>query len=293
MRKALAYLQLTAGTIIAALAVNLFMVPAHLPSGGLGGLMLILHYLWGIPIGPFYFLANVPAIIWLYKLYGKQGMAKTVWGIASFSLALSLTGPVGAFAPTQNLMLAALFGGATMGFGIGLTLTAGGDTGGNQSYARILHHYTGADIARTMMISDVAVLLFGAVMLSVEAILYGIVMTVVTAQMVRLVQEGLGSSRCVMIISQKTDEVGAVLMHEVRRGVTRLEGKGEYTGQPRPVLMCVVAASELFRVKRLVLGADPEAFVFVCDAREVSGMGFTIEHEMRPLPYWAYSQIGD
>jgi uncharacterized membrane-anchored protein YitT (DUF2179 family) len=293
MRKALAYLQLTAGAVIAALAVNLFMVPTHLPSGGLGGLMLILHYLWSIPIGPVYFLANLPAVLWLWKLYGKNGLAKTIWGIGAFSLALSLTEPLGAYAPTQNLMLAALFGGAIMGLGIGLTLTAGGDTGGNQSYARILHRYTGADVARTMMLTDVAILAFGALIMNLESIMYGIVMTVVIGQTVRLVQEGLNSSRCVMIISQHPDAVGAVLMNEVRRGVTRLQGMGEYTGAPRPVLMCVVSAAEVFRVKRLVLGADSEAFVFISDAREVSGLGFTIEHEERPLPYWTSAQNGD
>ncbi|HYF80467.1 MAG TPA: YitT family protein, partial [Symbiobacteriaceae bacterium] len=63
MRNALAYVQIALGTLISALAINLFLVPTHLPSGGLGGLMLIFNYLWQIPIGPAYFVANIPAIL--------------------------------------------------------------------------------------------------------------------------------------------------------------------------------------------------------------------------------------
>lgn len=263
------------------------MVPTHLPSGGLSGLILILNYLWQIPIGPTYFVANIPAVIWLFKVKGWQGGAKSVYGIASFSLLVQLTAPLGAYAPTQNMLLAALFGGALMGAGVGLTLMVGGDAGGNSTYARMIRHYTGRNVAGLMLVMDAVILTFGALMLSVESILYALAMTVVISYALQKVQDGLNASRFILVISERTDEVGAAIMEEVRRGVTRLDGRGEYTGKPRPVLMCAVHPNEVLRVKRLVLEADPEAFILVSDAREVSGRGFTLEHEVRRLPYWA------
>jgi uncharacterized membrane-anchored protein YitT (DUF2179 family) len=292
MRRALIYAQITAGTLIGALAINLFMVPTHLPSGGLGGLLLIFHYLWNIPVGPVYFLANVPALLWLFKLYGKNGLAKALWGTATFSFFLSATAPLSAFAPTQNPLLAAIFGGALMGLCVALTLAVGGDTGGNSSYVRILHRYTGVNVPRAMMVTDFAVLLVGAMMLSVESIMYSLLFTVATGYVAQLVQGSFTSSRVFLIISDQPDSVGAALMSQVRRGVTRLNGQGEYTGQARPVLMCVVAAGEAFRVKRLILQTDPKAFVLNLDTNEVAGHGFTLHHEARPLPYWA-THAGD
>ncbi|HLN64296.1 MAG TPA: YitT family protein [Symbiobacteriaceae bacterium] len=286
MRRLLVYGQITVGALIGALALTLFMVPSHLPSGGLGGLLLIFHYLWGIPVGPFYFLANVPALIWLYKLYGWRGLTKSVYGIAAFSVFLSVTEPLAVYAPTHNPLLAAIFGGALLGLCVALTLSVGGDTGGNSSYVRIVHHYTGVNVPRALMVTDFVILCFGAITISVESILYSLIFTVVCGYVTQMVQEGFTSSRCFLIISERPDEVGAILMSEVRRGVTRLNGQGEYTGQARPVLMCAVSAGEAFRVKQLIMNADPQAFVLNLDAREVAGHGFTIHHELRPLPYW-------
>lgn len=292
MRNALAYLQIALGTLVSALAVNLFLVPTHLPSGGLGGLMLILNYLWQIPIGPAYFVANIPAILWLFKVKGAQGAVKSLWGIVCFSVAVQVTAPLSVYAPTQNLVLASIFAGALLGVGTGLTLVVGGDTGGNSTYARMVRHYTGLNVSTVMLAMDAVILSFGAFMLSVEPVLYALVMTVVVSYSVGLVQDGLNSSRFVLIISERVDLVAAALLVDLKRGVTRLEAKGEYTGKSRPVLMCVVSPTEVMRVKRLVLETDPEAFMMVSDAREVSGRGFTLEHELRRVPYWA-AQSGD
>ncbi|HWI62715.1 MAG TPA: YitT family protein [Symbiobacteriaceae bacterium] len=286
-RSLIAYAQITFGTLLSALAVNLFMVPTHLPSGGLSGLMLIFNYLWGLPVGPAFLIANVPAILWLFKVKGWEGGAKSVYGIISFSLLVQLTVPLSAYAPTQNTFLAVLFGGLLMGTGVGLTLIVGGDAGGNSTYARLIRHYTGMNVAGLMLGMDFLILAFGAVMLSVESVLYALAMTVVISYSMQMVMDSLNASRFILIISEKSDAVGAAIMAEVRRGVTRLDGRGEFTGRDRPVLMCAVYPSEVLRVKRLVLEADPEAFMLVSDAREVSGRGFTLEHEVRRLPYWA------
>lgn len=286
-RNTLAYLQITFGTLFAALAVNLFMVPAHLPSGGLSGLMLIFNYLWQIPIGPSYLAANVPGVLWLLKVKGWQGAAKSIYGIVSFSVLVQVTAGLGVYAPTQNPILNVLFGGMLLGTGVALTLVVGGDAGGNSTYARMIRHYTGLNLASLMLAMDFAILAFGAITLSVEAILYGLAMTVVISYAVQMVQDSLNASRFILIISDQADAVSAAILGEVGRGVTRLDGKGEFTGKPRPVLMCAVFPSEVLRVKRLVLEADPEAFILVSDAREVSGRGFTLEHASRRLPYWA------
>lgn len=292
MRNALAYLQIALGTLISALAINLFLVPTHLPSGGLGGLMLMLNYLWQIPIGPAYFAANIPAILWLFKVKGAQGAVKSLWGIASFSLFVQVTAPLTVYAPTQNLVLAAIFAGALLGIGTGLTLVVGGDTGGNSTYARMIRHYTGLNVGTVMLVMDAVILGFGAFMLSLEPVLYALIMTVVVSHAISLVQDGLNSSRFVLIISERVDLVAAALLEDLKRGVTRLEARGEYTGKSRPVLMCVVSPTEVIRVKRLVLETDPEAFMMVSDAREVSGRGFTLGHELRRVPYWV-AQSGD
>ena len=292
MKNILHYAQIGAGTLLGALAVNLFLVPNQLPSGGLGGLILLMHYLWNIPMGGIYFLANLPALFWLLRLYGFGGLMKTLLGIISFSLFLELTKPAIAYAPTENLLLATIYASALLGLGMGLALRVGGSTGGTSSIGKVVHHYTGYDIGKFLLMTDLVILGASAFLLSAELVLYGILGAYVLTRTIKVVQEGFSTSRCLLIISERPDDVSAAIMAEIKRGVTRLDGMGEFTGQPRPVLMCVVGETEVFKIKRLVLGADPSAFVLITDAREVSGKGFTVETEVRRIGFWA-AQGGD
>lgn len=282
------FVQITAGTVIAALAVNLFLLPNELASGGLGGLLLILHYVWSIPIGTTYFAVNLPVIYLLFRLYGWQGLARTVWGISSFSLLLTLTEPLTQHAPTDNPLLATIYAGILMGIGLGLAVMVGGSTGGTSTLAHAVKHYTGMDPSRFLFLTDLLILGFGAVVLNLEAILYGLLMTLVMSRVMQAVHEGLHNSRCLMIISEQPEAVSQAILTVIKRGVTLLDGTGAYSGRPRPVLMCVVAESEVVKVKRLVLQADPEAFVLTTDAREVNGRGFTLETDIRPIPFWSH-----
>lgn len=291
MHKFLAFIQILIGTAIAAAGVNLFMLPNHLPAGGLGGLLVLLHYIWQIPIGPIYFLVNVPLLAWLYRIFGWDGVVKTVLGIAGFSLFMELFRPLTALAPTQNAMLAAIFSGVTVGAGLGLTIRVGGSTGGASALAHVVRHYSGLEAPKFLLATDLLILGLSGFALSPEAVLYGLVTTYVVMVGVAKVQSGFSSAHSLTIITQKPDEVAQAILTELQRGVTRLEGLGGYSGRPRPVLMCVVSETELHRVKLLALEADPEAFVVITDAQEVRGPGFTLDTDVRRIPFWA-SQRG-
>lgn len=286
MKNALDYLQIIIGTAIGAVAVNLFMLPNHLASGGMGGLLVILHYLWNVPIGTVYFLANLPILYWLYRLYGWHGVFKTLLGTVLFSMVVDMSAPLAQYAPTHNLLLATLYSGVLIGFGSGLALRVGGSTGGTSAIAQLVHHYTGLNVSRFLLYSDFVILSFGAIALNLEVIMYALVMTVVITRVIQTVNEGALSSRCLLIISAQPEEVAQAILTEVKRGVTRLTAQGEYSGQPRPVLMCVVNETEVYKLKRLVHAADPAAFVVVTDAREVDGPGFTLDTEHHRIPFW-------
>ena len=63
-------------------------------------------------------------------------------------------------------------------------------------------------------------------------------------------------------------------MEELGRGVTLISAKGGYRGEERPMVLCVVSAQELGRLKTIVRREDPTAFVYISDAHEVLGEGF-------------------
>ncbi|WP_296241902.1 YitT family protein, partial [uncultured Faecalicoccus sp.] len=88
---------------------------------------------------------------------------------------------------------------------------------------------------------------------------------------------GSQSAKNVMIISSKWEEIQAYLMDTLSRGVTVLSGKGGYTSQERPVLMCVLSRKEYPMVEQEINRIDPAAFMVVSDVNEIHGSGFTFE----------------
>ena len=65
------------------------------------------------------------------------------------------------------------------------------------------------------------------------------------------------------------------LTHDLGRGVTLLHGQGAWRGQEKQVLMCAFKQRQIVAVRQTVKELDPDAFLIVCDAREVLGRGFT------------------
>ena len=127
------------GEFIAALGVNLFIVPLGLYSGGtLGACQLIrtvletyLHLdFGGFDIaGPLYFLSNVPILIFAYRVLGRGLAIRTIVCTVSYSLFYSLI-PVPAALIVEDYLTACILGGILTGVGCGIVLTCGCSSGG-------------------------------------------------------------------------------------------------------------------------------------------------------------------
>lgn len=285
-KKILEYGLILLGALLVAATVNLVIIPLEMASGGLAGLTVIMEYIWRVPNGPLYFAINIPLIALLWRIYGWTGLTKTIVGMSTYSVGMVLLSPLQAFAPTDDFFLASLLGGFGLGLGIALVVLAGGSIGGNSALAKVLYRYFRWDIAKQILIIDVAVLVWAALVFSVEKTLYAVVMAVVTNRVMQAITEGLNTARTVFIISENPDLIGQAVTSELKRGCTRLAGQGEWTKQQRPVLLVVISESELRTLDRIVHELDPNAFMIVQEAREVRGYGFTVEHELRSVPFW-------
>lgn len=78
----------------------------------------------------------------------------------------------------------------------------------------------------------------------------------------------------VFIISDRAQEIGHRVMEKTKRGLTEMEGKGMYTGQPHSILMCACNAAQAQQIKHIVHDVDPAGFVVITDARDIRGRGF-------------------
>ena len=275
------YLQFIKEYIIVALAcvvmafnINYFFVGNKLAEGGVSGLSLIIHYLSNIDVSYLYFALNIPLIILAYIFLGKNFLLKTLF--ATFVLSVFLKVFASFSEPLDDILLAAIFGGAINGIAIGIVFYAGGSTGGMDIVAKIVNKYTGIPISRILLATDFIVLSMVAVIFGKVIFMYTLISLIISSKMIDIIQVGIYSAKGVTIITTKEDEIRKRIMEDTKRGITLIDAKGGYTQKEIGMLYCVVGQYQLIRVKTIVKEVDPSAFMIVADVHEVIGNGFLV-----------------
>ena len=77
-----------------------------------------------------------------------------------------------------------------------------------------------------------------------------------------------------LIITDEAKAIADVVMKEMKRGVTAMDGTGMYSGKKHSILMCALTVTEIHQLKSLVNQVDPNSFIIVSPAQEVLGRGF-------------------
>ena len=162
-----------------------------------------------------------------------------------------------------------------LGIGLGLVLSVDSTTGGVELAATLLNmKFHSISVPRFIFILDAVIILAGIGFFGVEMGLYAILAVFVTDQFISWIVEGTNYAKGAWIISDKSEEIAAALLSELRRGVTSFSATGKCTGQRREVLFCVFSQKEVYSVKSIIMNIDRNAFFIVMDIREVLGRGF-------------------
>lgn len=261
------------GTAIMAAAIKMIYDPAGLVTGGVSGVGIIMKELTGIPLWLTNTMLNIPLFIAAFMVKGWKFISRTVVATLGLSFFLYVLPDINL--GMDDVLLSALFGGALTGVGTGLVFMARSTTGGTDLAAAVLQHYMRHfSVAQIMQVLDGMVVLAGAWIFGLEFALYAILAVLVVTKVTDGILEGMHFSKAAYIISDKADEIAEVIMTDLERGVTGLNGTGMYSGNAKNVLFCVVSQKELVLVKDIVSKIDPGSFVIVTDVREVLGEGF-------------------
>jgi uncharacterized membrane-anchored protein YitT (DUF2179 family) len=215
---------------------------------------------------------NIPLFITGVIFLGKQFGARSLVGTLTLPLFVLLTA---SWEPaTLNPLLGALFGGISVGVGLGIVFRGRASTGGTDLAAQIIAKYSGLTLGTSVMLIDGLIVLSAALVFDVEKGLYALIGLFVTTKTIDIIQLGFSQSKMVYIITNKQEEIRDAIYTEVNRGVTKLSAVGGYTEQERPILLVVVYQTEFTKLKQVIKTVDPSAFVIVTDSYEVLGEGF-------------------
>jgi len=291
-------LGVTVGSVIAAVAIRLFLDPFSIVPGGVSGLSMgverlarrfipdsitmgsaQLSLLWVkeiLKIEWLNLIFNLPLFIFGAKLLGKKMAVLTLLAIVELTVTLYF---VPEYKAVDDWMLTSIFGGITVGMGLGLVFRYGATTGGTDLAGAIINHkYPNFSIAKGMALVDLFIVIFiGLVEGKVEVSMYSLVAVYFCMKLADMMLDSFGYQKGFFIVSNKPQEIAQALMSDLGRGVTLLKGEGMYSKQDRPVLLCVVGRSQFVRAKQVIQGVDASAFIMVSDMSEVLGEGFKQE----------------
>lgn len=260
-------LVITVGTLLSATAFNQLLIPNRMLSGGIAGLSIIVNTLTGWPTGILVLLMNIPILYLGYRYIGGKFIILTSLAVLSFSSFLDVV----PLSPAVNdLLLAAIFGGALNGLGLGLVLRVGGSTGGTDVIGVIANRKFAISIGEVLMGFNAIIVAVSAVLFDLTSALYTLIAMFVAARVVDTMQTSRGKKNA-LIVSSKPEEVALAINKRLERGVTFLHGEGAYEHAQRKIILCVLTRYELAQLKDVVLGIDPQAFMTISDANEVIG----------------------
>jgi uncharacterized membrane-anchored protein YitT (DUF2179 family) len=268
-------LLLSTGVVISAVGVAAFLVPADVAGPGVLGIATMMNHLWSTPVGLFTLIANIPIQILGYRyLGGARAVLGTVYYIVLFSIVVDLLIPVFEDGLTDNILMAAIFGGVLNGLGGGLVYRADGTMGGTSTLARILQIRLGAPLSTTSLYTDTLITIGAGVVFGWEAALAAIITLFLTGATSDYVLEGPSVVYTAMIVTDQPDALGQAIEQNLQRGTTKWHSEEGVHHHRHGVLFVTVARPEARQLKEVVSATDPDAFVVVSQGQAAFGHGF-------------------
>ena len=269
------------GELIAAAALNLFIVPLNLYTGGIMGVCQLIRTLLqthlGVALGAYdiagilYFLANIPILLFAYKALGLGLVAKTIICTVSYSLFYSII-PIPSAPIVDDYLTACLLGGILTGIGSGIVLTCGCSSGGLDVIGLCLSKRgSGFTVGKFSLTFNVFLYTACLILFSPEVAIYSVIYNFFTSMVLdRMHQQNVNVMA--MIFTHADEHIlGQFIIDNLGRGVTYWNGTGAYTGQGVHVLCVSLSKYEIEELLHAVRTIDPQAFLTVQEGVRIYG----------------------
>ena len=258
-----------AGAVLAAFAIERFLVPNRIMDGGIVGIAIIASHLSSLPLVALVFTFNIPFMILSLRLIGRRFLFMALYAIASFSVWVSIFEPGGVL--TSDLFLATGFGGIVLGAGVGLIIRNGGCLDGTEIVSIVLTSKIPFSVGEIVMGLNVVVFSAAGFVFGVDRALYSVAAYIIAYKAIDLVVEGIDESKAIFIVSDKSEEISNLLFDRLKAGITIFKGMGGYSKSERDIIYVIVRRLEISKIKNAVRGIDENAFITIHNVHEVIG----------------------
>ena len=262
-------IKVVVGSIIFSLAINIFIVPNHLYTGGILGIAQLIRSitkeLFNIKnsfdySGIIYYLINIPLLVIAYRNLGKTFFARTVFAVSLQTILLSLIPTV--LLIENNVLTNALVGGILGGIGVGLTLTSGASTGGTDIIGLALaKKNNNLSVGKLGLIINVIVYSIAGIMYGLETAIYSIIYAVCDSLLIDKMHEQNICSTAFIFCKKNPKRVNDYIKNELKRDFTYWDAKGGYDDSRTYIIYTALTKFELIKLERYLKKFDDHMFM--------------------------------
>lgn len=268
------------GILLYSLAINLFVVPNHLYTGGILGLAQILrtclisafniHLKFDIS-SIIYYLINLPLLILAFKKISKPFLIRTIFTVTVNSLLLFII-PIPDKPLIENLLANTMVGGIICGLGIGMILSTGSSSGGTDIIGIVVNKkYDKISVGNVGLLFNVIIYSITGLSYGIETMIYSIIFAVFETIILDRNHTQNIKSQAIIFTKKDPSKMIHFINYELKRGATYWETIGGYTNTKTYIVYTVVSKYERMRLERHLKDFDELAFMVSDDGVLVKG----------------------
>ena len=266
-------------SLMYAIGVNLFVVPAQLYSGGLMGICqvirtLLVEYLhmnfhsFDIA-GIIYYIINVPIFIIAFTRMGRKFFAKTLVTVTAMTVFLSVVPIVPV---VDDTVAACVVGGIISGAGIGIILRMASSGGGLDVVGVLLTKWRrDFSVGKVYLIVNLSLYIICLFLFDIEIVVYSVIFASVHSLAIDKVHIQNINVEANIITKLNNVDLEKAIMEEIGRGLTKWTTLGAYTYEQSHMLYITLSKYEVSRLKAVVHKYDPNAFIVINEGVTVDG----------------------
>lgn len=264
----ISFFMLTIGSILAAYALETFLIPNTILDGGVTGISIIISKLTDIPLSILILILNIPFIYVGFKNIGFGFLIRAIYSMVLFSIFLSYFHTLDSV--THQILLATVFGGALLGIGVGLVIHFGGCVDGTESVALVISKKTALSVGQTVLIFNLIIYTVAGTIFGLDRAMYSLLTYFITFKVIDFVSEGLEQAKAALIITEKGTDLANEIFKRLGRTVTKIKGRGLISGE-KEVLYCVLTRIEVYELKKICQEMDQSSFITILEVSEIIG----------------------
>jgi len=272
-------LLMSLGAGLVAVGVYFFKFPNHFSMGGVSGLSILLGE---VVKAPWFTPATVNTLINILFLILGFFLLDSGFGFRTVYCSLFYSGLVQVLerlAPlekplTDQLLLELFFAVLLPALGSALLFNINASTGGTDIAAMILKKFTGLDVGRALLCTDVLIAASALFVFDITSGLCALLGLALKSVLVDTVIESLNRRKAFFIVTSQPDIACDFITKGMGRGATVWDAQGAYTHQEHQVVLTVLSRSQGIQLRRHLKEHDPHAFIIIANSSEIFGKGF-------------------